>query len=297
MQNKFTHEILNILLNNNQAAKSLLFTNTMQAAQHNDIFGNLDQAVSFELFEDRLLLLKKLCLFDESNNLSLPFRDIHSLDFIWNYLLAIVQKILQLPNMICGIAGAPGSGKSTLANAILKCIAIDSPTTKTLAISLDDFYLSKAERKMGSIQWRAQPGSHNIKQITSFLDAVRGKKNEIIVPHFDHAIDDCAPSEIKNGPIDILIFEGWFVGMHDMGYEKIASQLDYLIYLDCSAEFSKIRRFSREEKTRSQSENLKGMPLNELNHFWDEVLYPGISKWVLPVKSKANLVINIEDHG
>ena len=285
---------LSILLDIDETTKLLLFRNTFQNYSHTKIFGNLTRTKSFNLFEERLLLLRKVYFINDSNNSISPFTDTFSNDFIWNYILSISQKLMQTPNTIYGIAGPPGSGKSTLANAIVTCITMFNPKIKAVAISLDDFYFSKSERERLGIKWRGQPGSHNINLAISFLDSFKRKDEHVIIPHFDHSLDDCAPSEIINGPINVLIFEGWFVGMPDFNYETIARQIDFLIYLDCSTDFSKMRRFKREEKNRSQSNNKKGMSNEKLNLFWDEVLEPGITKWVLPIKSSADLIINME---
>ena len=123
---------------------------------------------------------------------------------------------------LIGINGAQGTGKSTLADFIK--IALESSGEKTVAVlSIDDFYLTSAERqvlgreKHELLATRGAPGTHDIAMLTETLDALRslGPGDVYHLPRFDKASDDralAADWPTVKGPLDFVILEGWCVG-------------------------------------------------------------------------------------
>lgn len=122
-----------------------------------------------------------------------------------------------------GIQGTQGSGKSTCAS-FLKTIFETQYDKRTLVLSIDDFYLTRAERKAlaGSehplFATRGVPGTHDITLLEDTLDSCARIKSgvPVRVPTFDKAIDDRAkPSDwqIVSEAVDIIIIEGWCVGI------------------------------------------------------------------------------------
>ena len=116
--------------------------------------------------------------------------------------------------LIVGICGAQGSGKSTLAEALARHF----PRTTTL--SLDDLYLTRAERaglartRHPLFATRGVPGTHDVALGLAKLDALEAGIPTLL-PHFDKARDDRAPSDTwpdARTPNDLVIFEGWCVG-------------------------------------------------------------------------------------
>jgi len=117
------------------------------------------------------------------------------------------------------INGAQGSGKSTLSD-YLKAY-LESQGIATEIVSLDDFYLSKAQRAEQAIQYhplfkvRGVPGTHDV----SFaIEQVKRFKNseDFILPRFNKATDEPYSTgrwlNCKNKP-KVLIFEGWCLGL------------------------------------------------------------------------------------
>ncbi|TLX46586.1 kinase [Pseudoalteromonas phenolica] len=117
------------------------------------------------------------------------------------------------------INGAQGSGKSTL-SAYIKSY-LESQGFVTEIVSLDDFYLSKAQRAERAIQYhplfkvRGVPGTHD----TAFgIEQVKRFKNSenFILPRFNKATDEPYSSanwlKCTNKP-KVLIFEGWCLGL------------------------------------------------------------------------------------
>lgn len=121
-----------------------------------------------------------------------------------------------------GINGAQGTGKSTLADFIRLELEAD-PGWRVAVLSLDDFYLTKAERQQLSetthplLMTRGVPGTHDLQMLAACLERLRhlDAGQEFSLPRFDKAHDDRADPEtwpVVTGPIDLIILEGWCVG-------------------------------------------------------------------------------------
>ena len=123
---------------------------------------------------------------------------------------------------LLGINGAQGTGKSTLADYL--AIAIGGPGKHTVAVlSMDDFYLTKAERQRlaGTVHpllaVRGVPGTHDITMLRKCLSRLRnlGPHQQARLPRFDKGRDDRedeAVWPIIEGPVGLIILEGWCVG-------------------------------------------------------------------------------------
>lgn len=125
--------------------------------------------------------------------------------------------------MLVGIQGCQGSGKSTLA-AFLKIILETNHKLTTAVLSIDDFYLTKSERASLAekihpmLATRGVPGTHDIRLAQQTIDELRSLSHErsTRLPRFNKAIDDRAPVDAWpniHGPVDIIILEGWCVGL------------------------------------------------------------------------------------
>ena len=125
--------------------------------------------------------------------------------------------------LIIGLNGAQGSGKSTLALFLQHWLTEELGLT-TARLSLDDLYLSKAERgalaatEHPLLQTRGVPGTHDVNLGMQLLDGLtnaNGPAGTVPVPVFDKAIDDRVPEDDWPGietPVDVVLFEGWCVG-------------------------------------------------------------------------------------
>lgn len=123
---------------------------------------------------------------------------------------------------LLGINGAQGTGKSTLA-AYLALAAGDSGAQPAAILSLDDFYLTRVERRQLSqdvhplLATRGVPGTHDVPMLRGCLGRLRalGPGEQCPLPRFDKATDDRADEAcwpVVNGPLDLIILEGWCVG-------------------------------------------------------------------------------------
>jgi D-glycerate 3-kinase len=118
------------------------------------------------------------------------------------------------------IAGSPGSGKSTLSRLLTHLL--NQSGRATVLLSLDDYYLSREERKMRSQKMhelfinRGVPGTHNWNKLLADFDHLRkGEISGLKLPVFDKSTDDLKPesrwSKVSQVPA-IIILEGWCVG-------------------------------------------------------------------------------------
>jgi len=125
--------------------------------------------------------------------------------------------------LLIGVQGCQGSGKSTLSD-FLKLILEDDFALTTSVLSIDDFYLTKKERnKLAQevhplLETRGVPGTHDVKLALSTMDKLRTLSNgkTMPIPRFDKATDDRAKPnrwDVATGPINIIILEGWCVGL------------------------------------------------------------------------------------
>lgn len=119
---------------------------------------------------------------------------------------------------VVGLCGAQGSGKSTIAKATVALLQAQG--LKAVTLSLDDFYLSREARgwlarKIHPLMAvRGPPGTHDVALACVVLDHL-ALPAPTPLPAFDKAADERRPQaawrEVE-GPLDVVIFEGWCVG-------------------------------------------------------------------------------------
>jgi D-glycerate 3-kinase len=116
------------------------------------------------------------------------------------------------------ISGAQGSGKSTALAEAIRALSVPA-----LGISIDDVYLTRAERQAQARQngplfeVRGPPGTHDLALLDRVIAALRAAAPgaETRLPVFDKLADDRAPPEhwhaFRGRPAAIII-EGWLMG-------------------------------------------------------------------------------------
>ncbi len=155
--------------------------------------------------------------------------------------------------LIQGIVGGQGTGKTTLCRLLQKILEIAGYAVASL--SLDDLYKTYAERQELQIQeprlrWRGPPGTHDIQLGLDILEQVRtstslsershnllserssNSPQTIALPRFDKSLwdgmGDRTTPELVKMP-DILLFEGWFVGVLPIiGLENVSPFTNYI---------------------------------------------------------------------
>ena len=134
----------------------------------------------------------------------------------------------ELPNAgrqrpIIGLQGCQGSGKSTLADYL--CTIFEQVHgLRALLLSLDDFYLTRAERAVLArdvhplLATRGVPGTHDIDLLLAVLAQLRDtgheQGGELALPRFEKLQDDRADALYTVSlPVDLVILEGWCIGL------------------------------------------------------------------------------------
>ena len=129
-----------------------------------------------------------------------------------------LKSALKSP-LIIGINGTQGSGKSTLADYL--CTMLGERKLRTVSVSLDDFYLTRAERQTLAdtvhplLQTRGVPGTHDIALALSTINSLIEGSAKTLIPRFDKSTDDRhleADCDLVSGAVDVIILEGWCVG-------------------------------------------------------------------------------------
>ncbi|WP_439100655.1 hypothetical protein [Congregibacter sp.] len=133
--------------------------------------------------------------------------------------------------------GSQGSGKSTLGDYLCACLAEDFGLS-AVALSLDDFYLTYAERAALAenvhplLQTRGVPGTHDVALLRNTLDALsRPSERPVRIPRFDKSRDDRALPEAYSAcraPVDVIILEGWCLGAHSEASSHLVKPINAL---------------------------------------------------------------------
>lgn len=120
---------------------------------------------------------------------------------------------------LVGLNGAQGAGKSTLAKLIVA--DLDRRGLHCALLSLDDFYLRKAEREQLAREvhplcaTRGVPGTHDMALLETTLAALAAGE-EPALPAFDKLADDRLPPgqwPTFSGRPGAIVLEGWCVGL------------------------------------------------------------------------------------
>jgi len=144
---------------------------------------------------------------------------------LWRLWLPLALAIAQQRQsrgrpIVQGFLGGQGTGKTTLARMLTALLTQMGYCVASL--SLDDLYKSFGDRQQlqqddPRLRWRGPPGTHDLEL---GLQAVRqvqtGSADPVSLPRFDKSLhqgmgDRIAPEVVCD--VDILLFEGWFVGV------------------------------------------------------------------------------------
>ena len=140
--------------------------------------------------------------------------------------------------VLIGIHGAQGTGKSTL-TLFLQEILGKHFGCPTASFSLDDLYLTRAERTELAqrihplFQTRGVPGTHDVElgeRVITALRTARGS-DQTPIPVFDKSIDDRVPEARWprfSGAASVILLEGWCVGARPEPESALAQPINEL---------------------------------------------------------------------
>ena len=154
---------------------------------------------------------------------------------------AYEKRLEQNPNAgtwMVGVQGTQGSGKSTC-SLFIKHLLETEFNLSVVVLSIDDFYLTRQERITLSqqvhplLKTRGVPGTHDIPLILSTFDQLKNLPEHafMLVPRFDKATDDRKPKakwDEVEGPVDVILFEGWCVGINAQPEAALQSPINDL---------------------------------------------------------------------
>lgn len=135
---------------------------------------------------------------------------------------------------VLAISGLQGSGKSTLAEQVVARARNRGLNAATL--SIDDVYLTRAQRQRLARQvhplliTRGPPGTHDLPLVHALLDAAAARE-PLALPRFDKLADERLPQAQwprLEKPLDLLVFEGWFLGTPAQDESELAQPLNAL---------------------------------------------------------------------
>lgn len=126
--------------------------------------------------------------------------------------------------VIVGLQGCQGAGKTTLCS-LLPMVLAEEQGLEMAVLALDDIYLGRQERQRLAeevhplLVTRGVPGTHDAALGIELLEGFRcNSGEELVIPAFDKGTDDRLGPEHSHrlrGPFDIVIFEGWCVGLDE----------------------------------------------------------------------------------
>ena len=140
--------------------------------------------------------------------------------------------------ILVAINGCQGSGKTTFCD-YLRCLLKAEYGLRTVALSLDDFYLGRDERQALAasthplLVTRGVPGTHDMALLSDTLDALLSKDSgePLVIPRFNKAADDRQPRPLWDQvslPVDIVLLEGWCLGVQPQTAAELAEPCNSL---------------------------------------------------------------------
>lgn len=209
------------------------------------------------------------------------------LDTLWVFWLPLALQLAEKRKnrprpFIQGILGVQGTGKTTLTQII--SLLLEYLGYKAVSLSIDDFYKTYAERqqlklKDPRLMRRGPPGTHDVSLALQTLNQLRhAQPKELIpLPRFDKSLYQGEGDRLSSPEwvhdIDLVLFEGWFVGVQPVKKSVFQSSLPREV-----AEVITLKhlQFARDSRRR----------LKDYLPLWEKldsllVLYPQDYRWSL----------------
>lgn len=134
-----------------------------------------------------------------------------------------------------GIQGLQAAGKSTLTQLLHRVLS-DVAGLKVATLSIDDLYLTRAERAVLAARvhplflTRGVPGTHDVQLGIRVLHALV-HPGTTAIPRFDKGQDDRMPETAwprVEGPCDVVLFEGLWIGVPPLDENTLIEPINAL---------------------------------------------------------------------
>jgi D-glycerate 3-kinase len=234
--------------------------------------------------------------------------------------------------LVVGLCGPQGSGKSTGARVLEAGLA--EAGLRATVLSLDDIYLSRTDRQrlatmVGSplFTTRGPPGTHDVNLGFAVLDAL-ARSGPVRLPRFDKATDDPldpATWPMVEGPVDVVLFEGWCVGAWaqpkadlddpinalemaedsqgrwrlyanerlEGSYRELFERIDLLIQLRAPT-FATVHGWRLEQEYKLRARTGGGMTDTEIARFIQH--YERLTRWIdAEMPARADVVVQLDE--
>ena len=147
------------------------------------------------------------------------------------------QSGAQRPILVA-INGCQGSGKTTVGDYLCSALA-EEHDLNAVALSLDDFYLTLAERQALAssvhplLVTRGVPGTHDMGLLRDTLGQLLevNRHGAVAIPRFDKAIDDRRPRadwDRMAAPVQLVLLEGWCLGARSQDDDLLTAPMNEL---------------------------------------------------------------------
>ncbi|KAI8333715.1 P-loop containing nucleoside triphosphate hydrolase protein [Chlamydoabsidia padenii] len=165
-----------------------------------------------------------------------------SLDHILGHYQHFTQdrqtRQLKHKPLVVGVSGCQGSGKTTLCDTLVHLLRGEPYELNVVSFSLDDLYLTREEQAQLSasypdnhlLQYRGQPGSHDLALAQVTFDALLGSDptSTVSIPVYDKSLHGGLGDRLPrqdwqhiHGQIDIILFEGWSLGFKSVSLNQL----------------------------------------------------------------------------
>lgn len=229
----------------------------------------------------------------------LPFsRFLYNKNYYDSYYTSDSKNLSSHP-IIAGVQAHQGCGKTTLCS-ILRFLLEDVYELKTEFLSIDDLYstyreLEALKKRDKRFKYRGPPGTHDLNLGLQTLENIKNLQTNFTIPRYNKSANKGLGDRAEEGvivkkPVDIFIFEGWFLGADPVeesvleNYQKDENKLQFqkhinkLLYnyipLWNYVDYWVVVRprkykYSRKWRVEAEKNNKQGMSYKQVNEFVD----------------------------
>lgn len=179
---------------------------------------------------------------------------------------------------IIGVSGCSGSGKTLFINKLMSGFKQE----EVCLISQDNYYRKRDEQPIdeNGIQNFDMPDSIDMDAfLIDIKKLMMGEK--IIIKEYTFNNPNQPDNLIEFNPAPVIILEGIFIFF----VEKIRKLIDLKVFIDAHEHIMLKRRILRDKEER-------GYDLADVLYRYEKHVMPTFYKYILPYKSKCDLVIN-----